>query len=102
MLLTGRFMSITRINHFAAGKGKESELYDFLKALTPYITGSVGCLSYEVLQHSDLLEKFAVIERWESTDSHKASIANFPQDKMLAAMPLFKEPPSGDYYKGSE
>jgi quinol monooxygenase YgiN len=92
-------MSITRINKFKAAEGKERDLFDFLHSLTTYITSSEGCISYEVLQNSDELSNFAIIEKWETIDSHKNSVANFPQDKMLAAMPLFGGAPSGSYYR---
>ncbi|MGL1956636.1 MAG: antibiotic biosynthesis monooxygenase [Colwellia sp.] len=92
-------MSITRINQFKAAEGKETELFEFLQSLTSYITSSKGCLSYEVLQNSSDLSDFAIIEKWDSIDSHKKSVANFPQDEMLAAMSLFGGAPSGNYYK---
>ncbi len=92
-------MSITRINQFKAAEGKETELFEFLKSLTPYITSSAGCLSYEVLQNSDEPSAFVIIEKWDAIDSHKKSVENFPQEDMLAAMPLFGDAPSGNYYK---
>jgi len=91
-------MSITRINKFKAAEGKESELFAFLKSLTVYITSSKGCLSYEVLQNCEDKLSFAVIEKWDSIDCHKQSVANFPQEKMMAVMPLLGGAPSGNYF----
>jgi len=91
-------MSITRINNFTAAENKESELFAFLQSLTSYITSSTGCLSYEVLQNSEDKSNFAVIEKWDSIDSHKQSVANFPQEEMMAVMPLLGGAPSGNYF----
>ena len=92
-------MSITRINNFKAAEGKEKELFDFLQSLRTYITSSQGCISYEVLQEDNDLSNFVIIEKWVSIDFHKKSVADFPQEKMLKAMPLFGGAPSGSYYK---
>lgn len=91
-------MSITRINEFQSADGKSEKLFDFLKSLVPYISGSEGCISCEVLQNYDMPHSFAVIEKWESIDLHKKSIENFPKEEMQAAMDLFGAPPKGNYY----
>ena len=91
-------MSITRINEFQAAEGKEEELFLFLKSLMPYISSSQGCLSCEVLRSEEDNNSFVVLEQWESIESHKKSIANFPKEKMLSAMPLFGAPPKGGYF----
>lgn len=89
---------ITRINQFQAAEDKADELHTFLTSLLPYISGSDGCISCEVLRNTEEKGTFAVIERWESKEAHQQSIAQFPQEEMQAAMPLFGGPPSGAYY----
>ncbi len=89
---------ITRINQFQAADGKADELHTFLISLLPYISGSAGCISCEVLRNTEDKGAFAVVERWESKEAHQQSIAKFPQEEMQAAMLLFGGPPSGAYY----
>ena len=43
-------------------------------------------------------DRFMVIEKWESVEHHKASLANYPQEKMQAAMPLIGGTPTGRYF----
>ena len=94
-------MSITRINKFKSAEGKETELLEFLKSLTSYITSSEGNLSYEVLQNNEDHSDFAIIERWKSIEAHRNSVDSFPKEEMLSAMSLFGGAPSGNYYDNS-
>lgn len=91
-------MTIVRINNFKAASGKEHELTEFLTALTSYISNSEGCISCELLTNEENSAKLVVIEKWQSKTHHQQSIALFPKDKMAAAMNLFGEPPTGQYY----
>ncbi|WP_372866342.1 putative quinol monooxygenase [Pseudomonas sp.] len=91
-------MSITRINEFQAAEGRAQELFAFLKSLMSYISCSPGCESCEVLQSSEDENLFVVIERWQSEAFHKESLANYPKEKMAAAMPLIGALPKGAFY----
>lgn len=91
-------MSITRINEFNAAEGKSDQLFAFLKSLIPFITSSDGCTSCQLLRQQDDPNCFVVIEQWLSEACHQASIANFPQEQMQAAMPLFGSAPQGRYF----
>ncbi|RTR27683.1 putative quinol monooxygenase [Shewanella atlantica] len=90
---------IVRIGEFQAAEGQGDALHQFLISLTAYITGSKGCISYEVLSRQDEPMQFAVIERWVSIEDHRASVEHFPQDEMQAAMSLFAAAPTGRYYQ---
>jgi len=92
-------MSITRINRFQAAPTKADELHEFLNSILPYISSSEGSLSCEILRDVENSDKFAVIEKWESIESHQKSVAAFPQEKMMNAMALFAAMPEGNYYK---
>lgn len=89
---------IVRIGEFQAVEGKSEELYEFLMSLGEYITHSKGCVSYDVLRKHESVGSFAVIERWLSVDDHRASVEQFPKEKMQAAMALFSGAPKGSYY----
>lgn len=90
---------ITRINEFQAAPHKEEELFSFLKSLIPFISGSKGCISCQVLQSLESQNQFVVIEQWASVDAHKKSVESIPKEEMSAAMSLFGAPPKGRYYK---
>lgn len=91
-------MSVTRINEFQAAAGESENLFAFLKSLVPYIRGSKGCISCEVLRNSLVSDSFVVIEKWDSIESHQTSIALAPKEKFQEAMKLFGAPPKGNYY----
>jgi quinol monooxygenase YgiN len=91
-------MTIVRLNQFQSAAGKAQELHEFLTSITAYILGSEGCQSCEVFQQQNDDSHFVVIEKWDSIESHQASIANYPKEDMMAAMNLFGAPPKGDYY----
>lgn len=99
-------MAITRINKFIPAPKQSEALWAFLNELQVYISQSKGCLSCEVFRNeidalktdSDERNHFFVIEKWQSKTDHQQSLANYPKDKMQAAMPLIGAPPEGDYY----
>ncbi|RED49817.1 putative quinol monooxygenase [Aestuariispira insulae] len=91
-------MPVTRITEFKAAERKAGDLHDFLLGLVPYISGSAGCHSVEVLKKGSDTSSFLVLERWDSAESHMASVSGFPREDMEAIMPLLAQPPKGDYY----
>lgn len=91
-------MAIFRLNEFTSAEGQSNALHLFLTSLIPYISSSEGCISCEVLTQQDDASSFVVIEKWESIECHVKSIAEFPKEKMLAAMPLFGAQPVGRYF----
>ncbi|QBY05603.1 antibiotic biosynthesis monooxygenase [Thalassotalea sp. HSM 43] len=92
-------MTITRVNHLKAADGKQQQMFNFLTELKNYIANSPGCVECQLLRNQDNDCAFVVIELWQDVESHRASLANFPQEDMQAAMSLFGEPPSGAYYQ---
>ncbi|MBW8185037.1 putative quinol monooxygenase [Shewanella nanhaiensis] len=90
---------IVRVGEFQAAPGQAEALYQFLLSLAPYIQGSKGCLSYQVLRKEGEVNEFAVIERWDSVESHQRSVKGFPPEQMQTAMPLFGAAPKGTYYR---
>ena len=89
---------VVRINQFQASAGNEENMKLFLESLVPYISGSAGNISCEVLRNHDNPAECIVLERWESEAAHKESVANFPQKDMQAAGIFFAFPPKGWYY----
>ena len=92
-------MAITRINEFQAAEGKAAELFNFFKALVPFITSSAGNLSCQVLQSTTDEKQIVVIETWLDEASHQQSLANYPPEQMQAAMSLIGAAPKGHYYQ---
>jgi len=89
-------MTVTRITEFTAAENKATDLYEFLKSLIPYISSCEGCSLCEVLQNVDNELNFTVIEKWDSIDSHKKSVENFPKEE---AMSLLEKLPTAAYFR---
>ena len=92
-------MAITRINTFEARSGQASELREFLSSVIALIIGASGCLSVELLEARDDPGRLAIIEAWDSTESHQAAASRIPPDLMQKAMTLLAAPPAGTYYE---
>lgn len=91
-------MSITRINEFQAREGQGDALRDFIQAFLPVIEASDGCRSCRLLQHQEDPTQIVVIEVWDSTEAHQASVRNIPPGALADAMKLLAGPPQGAYY----
>ncbi|RYY74979.1 MAG: antibiotic biosynthesis monooxygenase [Gammaproteobacteria bacterium] len=91
-------MSITRINHFEAKPGHETDLREFMKAVVAEIRGVDGCISCKLLNGAEDKAQLAVIEEWESIEHHKAAASVIPKEKIEKAMVYFAKPPFGIYY----
>lgn len=95
-------MTITRVNKFRSARGKSEDARALLESVVEYVASSAGCNDCELLRDTSDADVFLVIERWESTAAHQASLANYPKDQMQAAMSLFAGPPEGAYYSPVE
>ncbi|MCM2679055.1 putative quinol monooxygenase [Echinimonas agarilytica] len=91
-------MTVTRINEFQAAEGKAEELFNFLTSLMSSISSSKGCLSCELLRHTESSRQFLVIEKWQSVEEHQASVQSFPKQEMQLAMQFLGAAPKGNYY----
>ena len=79
-------MIVTRINEFQAATGESENLFAFLKSLVPYISGSEGSISCEVLRNASANDSFVVIEKWDSIESHQKSSALAPKEMLQEAL----------------
>ena len=91
-------MSITRINEFQAQEGKSEALRDLIASFVPLIESSDGCQSCQLLQSQEDPTRIVVIEVWDSTEAHQASMKNIPPGALQEAMKLLAGPPKGGYY----
>ena len=91
-------MSITRINEFQAQEGKGEALRDLIESFVPLIESSDGCQSCQLLQSQEDSTRIVVIEVWDSTEAHQASMKNIPPGALQEAMTLLAGPPKGGYY----
>ena len=91
-------MSITRINEFQAQEGQGEALRDLIQSFVPMIESSDGCHSCQLLQSQDDPTRIVVIEVWDSTEAHQASMKNIPPGALQEAMTLLAGPPKGGYY----
>lgn len=92
-------MSITRIGEFQAKQESIEEMRDFLISIMPGIKSSQGCESVQLYQSHDDPTKFAMIEAWDSIESHQASVRNIPPEKLTEIRPLLASSPNGNYFQ---
>jgi quinol monooxygenase YgiN len=92
-------MTITRINQFEAKAGAEEKLYVFLQSVIPTIAQSSGCISCRLLRSVENPARLAIVEEWDSIESHQKAAQAIPKERMAAATALFAQPPSGMYYR---
>jgi quinol monooxygenase YgiN len=91
-------MTITRINQFEAKAAAEEKLYAFLQSVISIITACPGCISCRLLRSTENPACLAIIEEWDSIESHKSAAHAIPREKMAEAATLFAKSPSGMYY----
>lgn len=89
-------MSITRIGEFQVKPESTESLRDFLLSI---IKSSQGCESVTLYQSQPDPTKFTMIEVWDSSESHQASVKNIPPEMLTQIRPLLASAPSGGYYQ---
>src|SRR5712671_7746720 len=95
----GQEMTITRINQFEAKTALEERLFAFLHSVISVITACPGCISCKLLRSTENPACFAIIEEWDSIESHQNAASAIPPAKLAEAAALFAKPPSGMYYR---
>ena len=92
-------MTITRIGETQAKPELTAQLREFLRSIVPIIQSSAGCLFVTLYQSRDDPAKFTIVEVWDSIQSHQASVANIPPEKLVEIRPLLANAPSGGYFE---
>jgi len=92
-------MAIIRINQFEAKAGSEEKLHLFLQSIVSTITRCSGCISCRLLRGTENPASLAIIEEWDSIESHQNAAHAIPKEKLAEAAALFVRPPSGTYYR---
>ena len=92
-------MSIYRIGEVSAKEESIEALREFLLSIMPGIQASKGCESVQLYQSEDEPYRFLMIEVWDSTESHQASVKNIPPEKLGEIRPLLAASPSGSYFR---
>lgn len=91
-------MSIYRIGAFQTKVELLQEMQDFLRSIMPIIQSSQGCEAVQLFQNQDDATQFTMMEVWDSTESHQASVKNIPPEKLADIRLLLAAAPSGSYY----
>lgn len=91
-------MSITRINHFEAKVGSETDLFSFMQNVVSTIKNADGCINCQLLKGAENTAQLAVIEEWKSIAHHQAAASIIPKEQLEKAMAYFSKPPFGIYY----
>lgn len=92
-------MTITRINQFEAKAGLEEKLHAFLQSVISVILNCPGCIACKLLRSAENPACLAIIEEWDSIESHQKAAQAIPKEKLAEAGALFAKPPSGMYYR---
>jgi quinol monooxygenase YgiN len=92
-------VTITRINQFEAKVAAEEKLYALLQSVISVITTCNGCISCRMLRSTENPACFAIIEEWDSIESHQRAASAMPPAMHAAAVALFAKPASGMYYR---
>jgi len=92
-------MSVYRIGEVRAKEESVDALREFLLSIMPGIQSSEGCESVKLYQSEDDPSRFLMIEVWDSTESHAASVKNIPPEKLDEIKPLLASSPSGSYFR---
>ncbi len=92
-------MTITRINQFEAKVAAEEKLYAFLQSVIAVITTCGGCISCRLLRSTENPACLAIIEEWDSIESHQKAASAIPPALLAEAVALFAKPASGMYYR---
>jgi quinol monooxygenase YgiN len=92
-------VTITRINQFEATAAAEEKLYVFLQSVIAVITTCKGCISCRLLRSAENPACLAIIEEWDSIDSHQRAANAIPPAMYAEAVALFAKPASGMYYR---
>jgi quinol monooxygenase YgiN len=92
-------MSITRINQFEAKPGLEEKLHAFLHSVIAVILNCPGCISCKLLRSTGNPAQLAIIEEWDSIESHQKAAQAIPKEKLAEAGALVAKPPAGGYYR---
>ena len=93
-------MAIARINQFEAKAGAKEKVYVLLESMISTVRACPGCLSRLMLRGIGNPACLAIIEQWDSVESHRRAAQAIPLDKFSEAMTLFAKPASGMYYGG--
>ena len=92
-------VTITRINQFEAKAAAEEKLYAFLQSVISVITTCEGCISCKLLRSTENPACLAIIEEWDSIESHQRAASAIPPPMYAKAMALFAKPAAGMYYR---
>lgn len=92
-------MSVYRIGEVRAKEGSVDELREFLLSIVPEIQSSDGCEAVQLYQSQDDPARFLMIETWESTEAHQASVKNIPAEQLGKIRPMLDGSPGGSYFR---
>jgi quinol monooxygenase YgiN len=91
-------MTVYRIGEMTAAEGRVEDMRVFLLSILPIIRQSEGCQDAQMYQSQENLARFMIVEVWDSTASHQASVKNIPPEKLAEIRPLLGEAPNGSYF----
>lgn len=90
-------MAVARHYVMIAKEGEDSSLKAALTALAAKVSPIEGCEGVEMMQDTRTPTYFVFIERWISTEAHKAGSKALGREALDDVMAALAEPPQGRY-----
>ena len=92
-------MSVVVVVNIESKKGRSNEALEIIKKSQESCLSMDGCTGFEVLQHQDNDHKFSFIERWNSTEIHKAFLEQLMKnEEFITSMETFTSGPHIEYF----
>ena len=92
-------MSVVVVVNIESKAGRSSEALEIIKGSQELCISTDGCTNFEILQNQNDENKFSFIERWDSTEIHKAFIAQLmSNENFIKSMEVFTAGPHIEYF----
>ncbi len=92
-------MSVVVVVNIESKSGRSLEALEIIKKSQELCLSMDGCTGFEVLQHQDDKHKFSFIERWDTTETHKAFIEQLMgNEEFIESMKAFTSGPQIEYF----
>ena len=94
-----KFMSVVVVVNIESKQGRSEEALKIIKKSQELCLSMEGCTSFEVLQSQGNDHRFSFIERWVSTDIHKAFLEQLmSNEEFVKSMEVFTSGPNIEYF----
>ncbi|HET6733383.1 putative quinol monooxygenase [Mycobacterium sp.] len=90
-------MTVARHYIVYAAEGRTDELDTALRNLADAVRAVAGCHGVDVMRDLEDERRYVFIEKWESVEVYKASLAKLPNEVVAPMMAALDGPPQAAY-----